>query len=250
MKQIDIFILCYKREKLTEQTLKYLFERTSYPFRVFLLIQEDDKGNNFIADAIFKNKIFMKVNFSINGGVHMAWNTAFALAESEYFITSDNDILVPELRGLHKDKEDWLGRLVNYMDKRPDYGAISLHPHVFIGAAGIDPTDREEVKERNMCGAVMRIMRREAVQKAGGWEHKIEAGRNHEEKTICSRLQINDFKVGICSRIRAWHEFGGKNWGYPDSFTPEQQKHNPELSEYVQQFNNKDPYDLDTWMPK
>jgi hypothetical protein len=268
---IDIFILCYKRESYTRKTLEYLFERTKYPIRVFLLIQENDSGNNFIADSMFKDKIFMKVNFSLNMGVHAAWNVALALAASEYFITSDNDIYVPDLKGANLSpfygksegelgvdalravglapSDDWLGRLVGFMQERPDYGAISLHPHVFIGAAGIDPQDPEDVKDRNMCGAVMRMMRKDATWKAGGWDTIIEAGRNHEERTICSRLQTAGYKTGITSRIRAFHPFP-PNWGYPPEFTPEMQKHNPDMEQYVQSFGNIDNYDNKTWLPK
>jgi GT2 family glycosyltransferase len=201
---------------------------------LFLL---DNGGNESL-----KDQVDFYVGFNKNMGIHALWNTALALAESEYFITTDNDIYVPKL-GM----PDWLSQLVSLIDSRPNYGAISLHPHVFIGAAGIDPKDPEDIKERNMCGAVMRIMRRDAVTKAGGWEHKIEAGRNHEESTICSRLQTAGYKVGITSRIRAFHPFP-PNWGYPPEFTPEMQKHRAELEPYVQSFGNMKAYNNDTWL--
>lgn len=251
-KPIDIFITCFLRQYYTEQTLSYLFERTKYPFRLFVI---DQGGNDQVLDAI-QDKIFLRIKMMPNAGIHAAWNTALALAESDYFITSDNDIYVPDLA--HTDSivifHDWLGRMVNFMDERPDYGAISLHPHIFIGAAGIDPQDPEDVKERNMCGAVMRIMRRDAVWKAGGWDHVIRTGRNHEERTVCSRLQSIGYKVGIASRIRAFHPFGkdipGSTWGYPPEFPPEKQGHNPALAEYVKSFDNPDSYDNKTWLPK
>lgn len=239
MKPCDIFITTYLRQELTGNTLKYLKERTKYPYRVFLI----DNGGN----ERYKDDVDYYIGLSKNIGIHAAWNLALSLAESEYFITSDNDIYVPDL------DPDWLSQVIQYMDERPNYGAISLHPHVFIGAASIEPTTIENVVERNMCGAVMRIMRTEAVRQVGGWEHKIEAGRNHEERTICSRLQTAGYKVGITSRIRAYHPFGkdqGGNWGYPKEFTPEQQKHNPELAEYVLSFDNPDAYDNKTWLPK
>lgn len=252
MNKIDIFIGTYLRQEQTRKTLRYLQDRTTFPYRLFLI----DNGGN----EEFKDSVDHYISLNNNFGVHALWNVALALAESEYFITSDNDIYVPDLRGEDfglplSYAEDvggtncWLTRLVHYMNERPNYGAISLHPHVFIGAAGIDPQDPEDVKERNMCGAVMRIMRRDAVWKAGGWEKKIEAGRNHEESTICSRLQTAGYKVGITSRIRAFHPFP-PNWGYPPEFTPEQQKHNPGLEQYVQSFGNIDAYDSKTWMPK
>lgn len=264
---IDIFITCYLRQAYTAKTLEYLFERTVYPFRLFII----DQGGNDEVVEVARDKIFQVISLRPNAGIHAAWNVALALAESEYFITSDNDIYVPDLRNVYyhskgsalrdvstsmeNSKPCWLERLATFINERPDYGAISLHPHVFIGAASIDPNDPEDVKERNMCGAVMRIMRRDAVYKAGGWEHCISTGRNHEESTICSRLQSTGYKVGICSRIRAYHPFGKdiantSGWGYPPEFGPEQQKHRPEMAEYVKSFDNPDAYDPKTFLPK
>ena len=243
-KPIDIFITCYLRQFYTQETMRYLEERTKADYKLFVI---DNGGNDEVLDeAVKQNKVFLRIKMSSNIGIHGAWNTALALAESDYFITSDNDIYVPDL------KPDWLSQMVKFMDERPDYGAISLSPHIFIGATGIDPNDPEDVKERNMCGAVMRIMRREAVIKAGGWEKVIRTGRNHEERTICSRLQTAGYKVGIASRIRAYHPFGGEegNWGYPKEFTPEMQGHNPELAEYIKSFDNIEAYDSNTWLPK
>ena len=81
----------------------------------------------------------------------------------------------------------------------------------------------------------------------------IRGDRGHEESTICSRLQAKGFKTGRTTRIRAYHPFGkktGGNWGYPAEITPQMQGHNPELDEYVQQFDNMDSYDERTWLPK
>ena len=244
MKPIDIFLTCYLRQAYTEKTITYLYERTKYPFRLFVI---DQGGNDEVLDAA-KDKVFHRVKHIPNAGIHAAWNTALALAESEYFITSDNDIYVPEL------DPDWLNQLVKLMDQRPDYGAISLHPHIFVGIKGEDPNDPEDVKEAPMCGAVMRIMRREAVWKAGGWDHVIASGRNHEERTICSRLQTAGYKVGRTVRIRAYHPFGKdipnqSGWGYPPEFPPEKQGHRPELKDEVLRYDNIDSYDNKTWMP-
>jgi glycosyltransferase involved in cell wall biosynthesis len=240
---IDVFITCFLRQVYTEQTLTYLFERTKYPYRLFVI---NNGGNDEVLDAA-KYKIFLRIDLNPNAGVHCAWNIAASMAESKYFITSDNDIYVPDL------EPDWLTQMVKFMDDRPDYAAISLCPHIFIGAAGIDPADPEDVKERNMCGAVMRIMDTSKVREVGGWEHVIRTSRNHEERTICSRFQSAGYKVGIASRIRAYHPFGkgiGGNWGYPESVTPEMQGHNPGLKEEVQRFDNPDAYNKRTWLPK
>lgn len=245
-KPIDIFICSYLRPMFTEQTLTYLKERTKHPYRLFLI---NNGGNEDIAKA-YQDDIFMTINLSKNAGVHAAWNIALALAESEYFITSDNDIYVPDLTDTPL---DWLGRLKQFMDQRPDFGAISLAPHVLIGDAPMDSNDPEDVKEVPWCGGVMRIMRKEAVKKTGGWnvegESLIQANRGHEERTICAKLKELGYKSGRCTRLRAYHPFG-TNWGYPEEFTPQQQGHNPELVDYVRQFDNMEAYDEKTWLPK
>lgn len=266
MEPIDIFITAYLRPQFTRETLRYLFERTRYPFRLFLI----HLGGNDEVIKEYADKIFLIIDIPDNIGIHASWNIALSLAESKYFITSDNDIYVPDLISYHKmpalrvDNNDkvlgkylsptgpgpcWLERMVGFMDERKDYGAISLHPHVIIGNASEDPTDPEDVKEVDHCGAVMRIMRRSAVWSAGGWERQIKSGRNHEEKTICSRLHEIGMKVGRTTRIRAYHPFG-ENWGYPESFTPEMQNHNPNLKDYVKQFDHMEAYDQKTWLPK
>lgn len=261
MNPIDIFITTYQRQNITNKTLEYLFERTDYPFRLFII-------NNGESDEVlekWKAKIFLRVDVNPNGGIHNAWNLALAMAESEYFITSDNDIWVPDLRykffaiapgalefsvmDSNSKRPCWLERIVEFIQVRPDYGAISLCPHAFIGAEGIDPYITKQVLERNMCGAVMRIMRRESVWKAGGWDKVIRTGRNHEERTICSRLQSIGLRTGIATRIRAFHPFP-ENWGYDKEFTPEMQGHNPALKDYVTSFGNIDQYDHNTWLPK
>lgn len=251
---IDIFITTYLREHFAKECVEFLAARTRTPYRLTII----DNGGNEWADGHPLVHRYVPLWKSVgNAGIHFAWNVAVSLAESEYFITSDPDLLVPDLgnqkvtfAGAETGFEaDWLERMIRFMDERPDYGAISMHPHIFIGATGIDPTDPEDVKERNMCGAVMRIMRTECVRSVRGWDLVIQAGRNHEERTICSRLQAAGYKTGICTRIRAYHNFG-KNWGYPEEFTPEMQKHNPALKEEVLRFDNRNMYDEKTWLPK
>lgn len=253
---IDIFITTYLRQDFAKECVRYIKERTiPGAYKITIL---DNGGNEWAEDDDSIRYIPLWKVFG-NTGIHFAWNVAVSLAEGPYFITTDPDLLVPDLIESNISpfygtseidlKLDWLQKMIYLMDSRPNYGAISMMPHIFIGAVGIDPNDPEDVKERNMCGAVFRIMRTDAVKAVGGWELRIEAGRNHEERTICSRLQNAGYKTGICSRIRAYHNFG-KNWGYPEEFTPEMQKHNPALKEEVLRFDNRDAYDQKTWLPK
>jgi GT2 family glycosyltransferase len=247
-KPIDIFITTYERQHFAKECVEYLYARTRTPFKLTII----DNGGNEWAETDSRVQRYVPLHRVFgNTGVHFAWNVAVSLADSEYFITSDPDLLVPDLDPIEGStgEGDWLSRMVQYMNQRSNYGAISMCPHVFIGAEGIPVDHPEDVLERNMCGAVFRIMRTDFVKSVGGWELRIEAGRNHEERTVCSRLQNSGYKTGICSRIRAYHNFG-QNWGYPEEFTPEMQKHNPDLKEYVLSFDRRENYDEKTWWPK
>lgn len=236
---IDIFILAYLRQDFTRKTIEYIKKRTYAPYRLVLI----DNGGN----EEFKDSVDHYIKMDKNVGVHGGWNMALENAQSEYFVTTDNDILVPEL------DPDWLEQLVNIMNLNPEYAAISLHPHVFIGAANMPVNEPADLVERNMCGAVMRLMKTNVVKKVGGWEKTTEPGRNHEESHICNNLKAAGWKVGITPKIRAYHMFGSEmegTWGYPKEFTPEMQKHNPELWGYVKNFDNIKAYDNKTWLPK
>src|SRR3989337_1645229 len=106
---IDIFICAYLRPQMTEKTLQYLKERTKYSYRTWLL----DNGGN----QEFKDKVDFYIPFGENIGIHPVWQIAFGLAESDYFVTCDGDILVPDV------EPDWLTQLISMMDARPDFGA-------------------------------------------------------------------------------------------------------------------------------
>ena len=89
MQPIDLFITSYLRPEFTQKTLEYLKERTHYPYLTFLI----DNGRN----EHLKDKVDFYIGISKNVGIMSAWNIAAQLAASEYFITSDNDIYVPDL---------------------------------------------------------------------------------------------------------------------------------------------------------
>ena len=104
-----------------------------------------------------EGRIFHWVRMSKNVGVHMGWNVALSLVSSEYFITSDNDLYVPDLEPY------WLEQLVRIARNHQDYAAIALQPHVYLGRSDPEQTG-EDVLEVNHCGAVFRIMNTKVVR--------------------------------------------------------------------------------------
>jgi len=220
---VDIVMLAYQRAEMTARAIKFLDERTITPYRLFVVDNHSTDGTDKLLKELCKTPrtmpgredemmVFHSVRMSRNVGVHMGWNVALSLIDSYYFITMDNDIYVPKLGA-----RDWLSIMVDTINNHHDeYGAIAATPHVFVGAELKEPGE-DGLVENNMCGAVVRIMRRDLVVGVGGWEHKWDANRNHEEKTICSRLSTEGFKVGYQTRVTCYHDFGeDNNWGYKD----------------------------------
>ena len=148
---------------MKKKTIEHLHERTKYPFRIIAIDNHSDPETSVgLIQAEKDGLVFHVVHHSKNIGIHQAWNTALGLADGEYFITTDNDIYVPDL------DPDWLTQLVKLMEDNPTYAAISCQPHAYIGTSDPIP-DSSGVTEVHHCGAVMRIMRRQAVMNCGGW---------------------------------------------------------------------------------
>jgi len=220
---ISIVMTSYLRLNYTEQTIKYLRERTDTPFR---LIVVDNGSDSSTQDMLIRGKklgliddlVLLKENY----GIHAAKNIGFSLVHGhDFYVDTDNDIFVPKLT------PDWLTHLYSLMSRNPDYGAIACQPQTFIG--GISRlSEGKGVFETSHCGAVMRMMRVDAVRKAGGWEKVWDAKRNHEEHYICGLLKGQGLKVGYANDIICFHPFhqeGTDKWGYPAHMTPEEHGH-------------------------
>ena len=220
---IDIVLTSYLRLRYTEQTIKYLRERTLSPFRLIVVDNGSDEATQDMLIAAKKmgyidSLVLLKENY----GIHAAKNIGLSLVHGhDFYVDTDNDIYVPKL------SPDWLTNLYNIMSKHPDYGAIACQPQVFIGGIGHISED-DEVFETSHCGAVMRMMRVEAVKKAGGWEKVWDAKRNHEEHYICGLLRGQGLKVGYAKNLTCFHPFKGVDtdkWGYPSHMKPEEHGH-------------------------
>ncbi|MDO8655645.1 MAG: hypothetical protein Q7K45_00265, partial [Nanoarchaeota archaeon] len=146
-------------------------------------------------------------------------------------------------------------QLVGLMDARPDFGAIALQPHKFIG---LEPSrhpmdEKGEIIFTPMVGAVARLLRLDAVWKAGGWERIVRSSRNHEESTLCGRLNAAGYKFGYASKLKAFHMFGTEGetdyWGYEKDAKPEDHGHR-DLWPPLWVYGNREEYDNKTWEPK
>jgi len=214
---VDIWMVTYQRKDLTENTINYINTRTRYPYRLFVVDNHSTDGTHDMLKQMEKDgRVFLSLRLSRNVGIHMAHNIGLSLVDSDLCISTDNDIYVPDL--VERDGKCWLEQMVDIMNdpRNKNYGAVAAQPHVFLGAKSLEKSENG-VFEAPMCGAVVRIMRTDVIKRVGGWDRRYDANRNHEEKTICSRIQSIKGKVGYAEKIICYHDFGDdNNWGYKE----------------------------------
>lgn len=217
--KLDIVITTWKREWMMENCVKALRLNTKTPYRLIII----DNGSSLKAQIWMNNAADIYVRMDKNYGLeHVKW-LGMHLVQSDLFISMDNDILV-----YHYDP-DWLGRLVDLMNRYPEYGAIACRPQTLVAdSMGVFNTDEEVIPFPRVPGYA-RIMRTAWVNEVGAWRDR-RPSRGHEEMWICGKFAEKGYKTGWANNVGCWHMFGEGDtdeWGYPKDMTPEQHGHNP-----------------------
>lgn len=201
----DIIIVTHNRLEFTNKTLKYLNERTRSPFRLIIVDNASTDGTREVLQSI--PAPHQVVLLPENLGLEKAKNIGLGYVQSDLFVDSDNDILVPDYDGA-----DWLQRLTGLMNEHQEFGAIALRPQILVGVGAIFRREGEVV-ENNVCGGSMRMMRTAVVKAAGAWRDKFT--NDSEEWHICGELKKMGYKVGYAKNLFCYHLFGNDNhWGY------------------------------------
>ncbi len=213
---IDIVVTSYYRHEFTSVMLERLKADTITPHNVIVIDNGSDKRTqNVLTKLKHGGLIHTLILLNQNVGLEPAKNMALNFVESNLYVDTDNDIIIPPI----VNNRDWLSRLIELKEKNTDYAAIACRSHVLIGDDMKNFEGVPEVREMAKCGGSMRIMDTKLVKKVGGWKSKpknmVEANRG-EEWEICGKLKAKGFKVGYARDIEVFHMFSDDaNWGYP-----------------------------------
>jgi len=222
METTDIVLTTWRREDICRLCIKTLKKNTKTPFRLIVI----DNGSKREFQWWLTDQADIYVKLDKNYGLEAAKNIGMNFVESDLFISTDNDILVPRPRNKLWEAEDWLGELIRLMRVYPEYGAIALRPQVLVGTGDIFGDGPPEVLEFSHVPGYMRIMRTALVKKLGAWCDRRPL-RGHEEYWISERIRKEGKKVGWASYVRCYHVFGDENWGYDKNMKPEDHGHSP-----------------------
>jgi len=207
---VDIALLSCNRRRITEASIRAIHERTTTPHRLLVLDNGSVDGSDDLIEQLYLDGLVDEFYLSPeNNGVHWGHNFLLDLVQSDPYVCTDND-LVP---CVPVDGKDWLSRLVDLMDRNPEYGAIACRPHVLIGEPGNRFDDSPEIRQMHHVGAHLRLMRTALVREVGGWERGVRPSRNHEERYICGRLKKAGYEVGYSRDVRCLHQFGDSDLG-------------------------------------
>lgn len=223
MEPIDIVMVTWGRDDICRLVIDTLDQNTIYtPYRLIVI----DNGSSEEFSQWLNGEVDVYVRLEENKGLEYAKNLGMSLVESDLFISTDNDILVPKPD--EENEVDWLGALLDLRERHPEYWSIALRPQILVGTKYEDifPENVEEIVEFGHVPGYMRLMKTSKVRQAGAWSDKRPL-RGHEELWMGQRIKELGGKSGWAAHIPCWHIFGNENWGYPTQMAPEDHGHNP-----------------------
>jgi len=143
---------------MLQQTLESIWERTKTPYRLIIVDNCSNDGTvKWLRNKKKQGKIDELVEIKEPQGLCHAYNEGFKLVSSKYFITTQDDLLLPDL------KPCWIPVMKDLLDRHPEYGAVAMRVARMIN---IKFRGEAEIYEaRRSCCAYYRIHKRSVVVK-------------------------------------------------------------------------------------
>lgn len=217
-KPIDIIIVTFNRRELLQETIEKIQERTKTPHRLIVVdnYSVEDDTISYLKKAKSKGIIGLLILNGENIGLPPAYNKAFKYVESELFVTTNDDLIPPDL------EPDWLERLVKLFKKYyPEYGAVGLRyvrmRNTRFEAEWLPHYPNNELGEAERAmPAVFRMQKKSDLEKLKHPFGDKEWWDDHVFKGIMNKL---GFRSGFAKNIWARHiAFAKPNKGYPEDF--------------------------------
>ncbi len=156
--KFDIVLLTFNRRKMLQRTLESIAERTRTPYRLIVVDNCSNDGTvKWLRNKKKQGIIDELVEISKPQGLCHAYNEGFKLVSSEYFITTQDDLLLPDI------KPCWFPVMKDLLDRHPKYGAVAMRVARMIN---IKFRGENEIYEaRRSCCAYYRIHKKSVVIK-------------------------------------------------------------------------------------
>lgn len=209
MESVDILLVTYQRIHFLKRIIDEIDKRTLYPHRIIVIDNHSTDGTiDYIKHLKKIGKIDECISFEQNMGQSTALNEGFKLVKSELFVTTQDDLIPPDLRPC------WLERLVHLIEKYPDYGAICMRIQR-TARLEIDE-DRDLIDTKKSMPSVFRIQRKKDLEGLGRPFGRL---RHWESHAFANTMKGLKKKYAMATHLYANHiGFMSNNKGYTGEF--------------------------------
>lgn len=207
LESVDIILVTFERLHFLKQTVKKINERTMYPYNLIVVdnASKDNETRDWLNMAEKHGDIQKRVMLDENLGLPMALNEGMKHVKSEYFITTQDDLIPPDLRPC------WLERMLHLAKKYPDYAGIFMRIQR-TARLHVDE-DKDLIESPKSCAAVFRIQRRDDFRKR---ENPFGARKHWESHTFAETAKQLKKKTAMTTKLYADHiGFMADNKGFP-----------------------------------
>jgi glycosyltransferase involved in cell wall biosynthesis len=203
--KIDIILVTCNRVKILGETLDGLFDRIKIPFRLIIIDNVSTDGTAEYLDLlqVLVDREIEIIHNTTSINLSEMMTQGLQLVKSELFITTFDDILIPDL------EIDVLQQLIEMINKRQDLGGICLRTAQMKRKF---PDDEVLIVDR-ACPSYFRIQRKNDIIKAGGFG----IGRWEDSNfiNVCKKV---DKKCAIATNLWAKDLGASPDRGYSQEF--------------------------------
>lgn len=195
----------WNRLELLKKSLYGFFERTATPYK-FIIVDNDstDGTEDYILGLIKKGfNATLITSKGKKSSIAAAFDKGFEYVESDYFITTNDDIIPPDL------DPDWIQQLISLMEKYPEHGGIDCRIQE-IPNINWNNDHPDLAYPRKSLGGYLRIQRKSDVEKMGGF-----GDRTWDDLEFFKRMTSIGKKCAYAKNIWANHMgYNINNKGY------------------------------------
>lgn len=211
---VSIIILCHNHLEFTKQCVESIHTYTAGPYELVMVDNNSTDGTAEYLKDLQSRHTNIKVIFNDkNLGYAMGNNMGLAVAEGEYLIIMNNDVIVTE---------DWLSGLLHVAKEIPSIGIVGPKTNYVVGdqmVPGVSCKSVTEIeafarrfKQENgrsvtLTGRVIgfcMLVKREVIKKIGGFDPRFGIG-NFEDDDFCIRAKIAGFEIAIADFVFVYH---------------------------------------------
>lgn len=215
LEPIDILLVTFNRLNFLKKTVKEIYHRTKYPYRLWVANNDKDDTEtiNYLKKAKGWGYIQDFITLDENLGQASGYKESYKYAEcrlkgnvSQYIVQTQDDLIPPDLSPC------WLSRMVELIKKNSDHGAIAMR---------IERTRRRDIDEfcdlipsSTACPAVFRITSKEMLEKVG-----FSTRPHWESHAFSNMVKKTGKKLAMATNVYASHIGFVENKGFKGGFT-------------------------------